>query len=138
MRPSGISGLTRSRGILGEGALYRHSLSLSLLPSPPFDSSISFHLAILAVLFPFLSLARRQAVIVREALKEGREKGRLFPKASRDHNKERCDFRSEERSDRGETFLSSLRAVVKCFSLSLSLSLSLERRYIYRKAMPYS
>lgn len=61
---NGISGLTRSRGILGEGALYRRSLSL--LSSFSFGSSVSFRFAIPALSFPFyLSLTGRQLPFVR-------------------------------------------------------------------------
>lgn len=98
--------------------------------------------------FPlFLSLARKQAVTVGEALKEGREKGRFFPRRPGITTKKDAIFeaKSGERSDHGETFLdSSLRAVVKRFCLSFSFAAERERErertciHIYRKAMPYS
>lgn len=96
MCPSGmaLAASLRSRGILGEGALYRRSLSL-FSPQPRSVSLSSSRGTGSLPLFPFL--ARRQAVTVREALTEGAREGTLFPKASGDHNKERCDFRSEEK-----------------------------------------
>lgn len=121
---NGISGLTRSRGILGEGAPYRRSLSFSSPLIPVGFIGLSWSRG-LGSLPPFLSLARKQAVTVREALKEGREKGRFFPRRPGITTKKDAIFeaKSGERSDRGETFLdSSLRAVVKRFSLFLILS----------------
>lgn len=120
MRPSGMA-LAASLVVGAFSEKGPRTAVLSFSSPHPRSALRSVCSAVPGTLPPFLSLARRQAVTVHEALKEGREKGRFFPRRPGITTKKDAIFeaKSGERSDRGETFLdSSLRAVVERLFLS--------------------
>lgn len=91
-------GAFSEKGARSPGSPPALSSSLSQVGSSSYSWSLFSLGSISSFSLSYLFSLCRQALIplVRNPYEEG-EEGSLFPKASGDHNKERCDFRSEQR-----------------------------------------